>query len=187
MRDLQKATEATQQLLSAIGVDEGDHTTDTPTRVAKAWADILSGYNQDPRQHLKKTFTAPANPGLIIVGNIRIQSTCAHHLLPITGHATIAYRPHPGQKVVGLSKLERLADGYARRLQVQERITNQIVEAIDSELQPQWVACAITADHGCMTLRGIRDTCSNTTTLNTIGTPNPGDMELFTTTHHQHR
>lgn len=181
--NLKKAEQATALLLEAIGHDEGDHTANTPHRVAEAWAEILAGYDQDPAEHLRTTFTAPPNPGLVIVRNVRIQSTCAHHLLPITGTATIAYRPQPGQKVVGLSKLTRLAEGYARRLQVQERITNQIVTALHKELNPAWAACAITADHGCMTLRGVRDTCSDTLTYSDTGEPTESDRAAFWAAH----
>ncbi|MES9461526.1 GTP cyclohydrolase I, partial [Cutibacterium acnes] len=142
------AESAISGLLAAFNIDEGDHTDNTPHRVAKAWADVLGGYTENPADHLATTFTAPQNPGLVVVRNIRMQSTCAHHLLPITGTATVAYRPRPGERVVGLSKINRLVDGYARRLQVQENITAQVVDAIADRLNPLWVACAITADYG---------------------------------------
>lgn len=173
------AAQAVQGLLDAFGIDEGDHTANTPTRAALAWAHRLSGYNTNPQDHLKTTFTAPPNPGLVISRNIRIQTTCAHHLLPITGTATIAYKPEPGARIVGLSKLTRLADGYAHRLQVQEQLTAQIVEAIWDELQPQWVACEITAKHGCMTLRGVNDPCTDTRTWLELGEATDGDMRAF--------
>lgn len=173
------AAQAVQGLLDAFGIDEGDHTANTPTRAALAWAHRLSGYNTNPQDHLKTTFTAPPNPGLVISRNIRIQTTCAHHLLPITGTATIAYKPEPGAHIVGLSKLTRLADGYAHRLQVQEQLTAQIVEAIWDELQPQWVACEITAKHGCMTLRGVNDPCTDTRTWLELGEATDGDMRAF--------
>ena len=183
MTTILKATAAIADLLHAFGVDEGDHTTGTPERVAKAWADLLSGYQEDPADHLDVTFTAPAKPGLIVVRNVRIQSTCAHHMLPITGTATIAYRPQPGQRVVGLSKITRMAEGYARRLQVQENITAQIVNALHDKLKPAWAACAITADHGCMTLRGVRDACSDTMTYNDTGEPTDTDRAAFWAVH----
>lgn len=179
MVDVTKAESAIASLLDAFNVDEGDHTANTPHRVVKALEEILSGYQENPADHLRTTFTAPNNPGLIIVRNVRIQSTCAHHLFPITGTATIAYRPKPGQKVVGLSKLSRLAEGYARRLQVQENITSQIVGTIWEQLSPQWAACAISATHGCMTLRGVHDTCSDTLTFQEKGTPNSSDLVAF--------
>lgn len=175
----EQAAQAVQGLLDAFGIDEGDHTANTPTRAALAWAYRLSGYNTNPQDHLKTTFTAPPNPGLVISRNIRIQTTCAHHLLPIQGTATIAYKPEPGAHIVGLSKLTRLADGYAHRLQVQEQLTAQIVEAIWDELQPQWVACEITAKHGCMTLRGVNDPCTDTRTWLELGEATDGDMRAF--------
>ena len=181
--DLTAAAAAITDLLAAFHVDEGDHTTRTPERVAHAWGDILSGYQVDPADHLSVTFTAPENPGLIVARRVRIQSTCAHHLLPITGVATIAYRPRPGQRVVGLSKLTRLADGYARRLQVQENITAQLVAAMEERLSPQWAACAITAEHGCMTLRGVRDACGDTMTYNETGEATDTDRTAFWAAH----
>ena len=177
------AAAAISDLLAAFHIDENDHTTRTPERVALAWGDILSGYRDDPAEHLAVTFSAPENPGLVVARRVRIQSTCAHHLLPITGVATIAYRPRPGQRVVGLSKLTRLADGYARRLQVQENITAQIVDAIEERLSPQWAACAITAEHGCMTLRGVRDACGDTMTYSETGEATDTDRTAFWAAH----
>lgn len=177
--DLQQATHAVSQFLDAFNLDEGDHTINTPQRVAKAWQERLSGYKEEPRNHLSVTFSAPEEPGLIIVRNVQIQSTCAHHLLPITGTATIAYHPKPGSRVVGLSKLSRLAEGYARRLQVQENITAQITNALWEVLEPQWAACAIEAEHGCMKLRGVKDSCSDTLTFNEKGISTPNDIQAF--------
>lgn len=181
--DFTAAADAIDRFLRAFHIDEGDHTARTPERVAKAWGDILSGYQDDPAEHLSVTFSAPENPGLVVARRVRIQSTCAHHLLPITGVATIAYRPRPGQRVVGLSKLTRLADGYARRLQVQENITAQIVEAMEERLSPQWAACAITAEHGCMTLRGVRDACGDTMTYSETGEATDTDRTAFWAAH----
>ena len=178
------AAEAIAGLIAAFGADEGDHTANTPLRVARAWSDLLAGYRENPADHLNTTFTAPDNPGLVVVRNVRIQSTCAHHMLPITGTATIAYRPRPGSRVVGLSKINRMAEGYARRLQVQENITSQIVTAVSERLNPVWAACAITADHGCMTLRGVRDVCSDTLTYNDTGEPTDTDRTAFWGAHH---
>ena len=182
--DLPAAETAVRGLLDAFSIDEADHTADTPRRVAKAWADMLAGYQEDPRHHLAVTFSAPTNPGLVVVRNVRVQSTCAHHLLPITGTATVAYRPRPGSRVVGLSKIERLVEGYARRLQVQERITSQVVTALAEELDPVWAACAITAEHGCMTLRGVRDEHSDTLTYLDSGEPTASDRTAFWEAHH---
>lgn len=158
-----------KDLLSAFEVDEGDHTERTPARVAKAWADMLSGYSEDPAGHLATTFTAPADPGLVIVSGISVKSVCAHHLLPFTGTATVAYRPSPGQRVVGLSKLARVVHGYAKRLQVQERIGHQVVQALQSELNPSGAMVLITANHDCMRLRGVGEPAAATTTIAKVG------------------
>ena len=177
--DRMKAQGAVASLLTAFGVPGDEHTLDTPRRVVKAWEERLAGYLEDPSEHLEVTFPAPERPGLIIARHVRIQSTCAHHLLPIEGEATIAYRPRPGQSVVGLSKLSRLAEGYSRRLQVQEAITADIVTALSERLNPMWAACSITATHGCMTMRGIRDACSDTLTYNDTGEPTESDRAAF--------
>ena len=171
------AARAVSALLAAFGVDEGDHTADTPTRVAKAWREQLAGYDEDPREHLRKTFSAPDDPGLVVVSGIRVVSTCAHHLLPIVGTATVAYRPRPGQKVVGLSKLARVVDGYGRRLQVQERLGRQVVDAIAAELTPAGAGCVITAAHGCMSLRGVGQPATVTTTHSWAGAWHTGGAD----------
>lgn len=160
---------AVRMLLDALGVDEGDHTADTPRRVAAAYRHQLAGYESDPREHLRTTFSAPPDPGLVIESGIRVTSMCAHHLLPITGTATIAYRPRVGQRVVGLSKLARVLDGYARRLQVQEQLGAQVAAALQDELSPLGAGCVITAEHGCMTLRGVMQHGAVTTTTSWTG------------------
>lgn len=173
------AENAVRSLLEVFDLDEGEHTANTPARVVKAWEERLSGYRENPAEHLQRTFPAPDRPGLIIARRVSIQSTCAHHLLPIQGHATIAYRPQPGQPVVGLSKLSRVAQGYARRLQVQENITFQIVEAIEQALNPAWCGVSITATHGCMIMRGVKDECSDTVTYADSGEPTESDRQAF--------
>ncbi|QAY16203.1 GTP cyclohydrolase I [Arthrobacter phage Sonali] len=160
---------AVASLLYALGIDEGDHTAETPKRVAKAWRAQLAGYEEDPAKHLDKQFSAPARPGLVAVHGIRFASTCAHHLLPITGTASIAYRAQDGGDVVGLSKLARVLEGYARRLQVQERIGSQVVEAIAEKLAPVGAVVVLTAEHGCMTVRGVSQPGAATTTIATAG------------------
>ncbi|NMO00797.1 GTP cyclohydrolase I [Gordonia sp. TBRC 11910] len=158
------AVEAVAQLLGALGVDEGEHTAATPARVAKAWAEMLSGYREDPADHLARTFPAPDDPGLVMVAGIALTSTCAHHMLPFTGRCTVAYRPSPGQRIVGLSKLARVVHGYARRMQVQEQIGAQVLDAIVAKLNPSGAMVLITASHDCMRLRGVREPDSVTTT-----------------------
>jgi GTP cyclohydrolase I len=157
---------AVEQLLDALGVRQHEpaHTADTPRRVAAAYRHQLSGYEEDPRLHLAKMFPAPEDPGLVVVSGLTVSSMCAHHMLPITGTATIAYRQHIGANVVGLSKLARLLDGYARRLQVQEQLGYQVASALQEELSPIGAGCIITAEHGCMTLRGVMQKGSRTTT-----------------------
>lgn len=167
--DLDKAATAVNDLLTALGADEGEHTADTPARVARAWAAALAGYQADPLVHLERTFTAPPNPGLVVVSGVRVRSTCAHHLLPITGTATVAYRPRPGARIVGLSKLARVLCDYAARLQVQERLGWQTAAAVQSVLDPVGAACVVTAEHGCMSLRGVQEPHALTTTVALTG------------------
>lgn len=166
MIDVDAAALAVKDLLGAFGVNaaDSDHLLDTPERSAKAWAEVLSGYFEDPADHLNTTFSAPRDPGLVIVAGVRLQSMCAHHLLPFSGVATVAYRPSPGQRVVGLSKLARVVTGYSRRLQVQEQIGYQTVAAIADRLQPSGAMAIITAAHDCMRLRGVREDAALTTT-----------------------
>lgn len=157
--------QAVAELLLALGIDEGDHTAETPARVAKSWRAQLSGYKEDPSEHLLKTFSAPGRPGLVAVHGIRFASTCAHHLLPITGTATIAYRARNGSSVVGLSKLARVLEGYAKRLQVQENLGAQVADALADRLDPYGAAVILTAEHGCMTVRGVSQPGAATTTV----------------------
>ena len=163
--DQDRATVAMAELLVAFGQPIDAHTERTATRAAKAWGHMLAGYGEDPRQHLAVTFPVEGDPGLIIVSGIHVQSTCAHHLLPITGVATVAYRPDRGGAVVGLSKLTRLVEGYARRLTVQEQMGQQVVAALAEVLNPDGAACVITAEHGCMTIRGVEQRGTVTTTV----------------------
>jgi GTP cyclohydrolase I len=155
---------AVQQLLDALGVDEGEHTAQTPARVARAWREMLWGYDEVPEDHLDTDFPAPEDPGLVVMHGISLSSTCAHHLLPFSGTATVAYRPHPGQRIVGLSKLARLVHGYAARLQVQERIGHQVAAGIMRKLNPSGALCVITSRHDCMRLRGVREPGAEATT-----------------------
>lgn len=178
MFDIDKVASSVADLLLALGAESDSHTNDTPRRVAEAWAECLAGYDIDPAAHLDATFTGPSDPGLVVVGGIRVVSTCAHHLLPITGVATVAYRPRAGAPIVGLSKLARVLQGYARRLQVQERIGYQVVEAIRHKLDPVGAACVITAEHGCIGTRGVLEHGVLTTTQATIGEWEPGHADL---------
>ncbi|MGB9152383.1 MAG: GTP cyclohydrolase I FolE [Alphaproteobacteria bacterium] len=149
------AEAAVRQLIEWIGEDptrEGLH--ETPQRFIKAWKEFFKGYKEDPKKHLKKTFAEVGGyQGPITLQNIHMETYCEHHLVPFVGEAFISYIPN--RKVVGLSKLVRLLDGYSKRMQVQERLTAQIAQAIYEELEPKGVAVAIRSEHFCMTTRGV--------------------------------
>lgn len=181
--DLDAASHAVKQLLEALQIDEGEHTADTPSRVARAWSDMLWGYTEVPDDHLDVTFPAPTDAGLIVQAGIDVQSTCAHHLLPFGGHATVAYRPEAGQRIVGLSKLTRLVYGYSARCQVQEQIGAQVVDAIMAKLHPASAVCLLSCSHDCIRLRGARSPTSLTTTLATRGDPTVADLQLVRDLH----
>lgn len=145
----------------------GDDLEATPERVARAWADdLISGYADDPGSVLTWTETGPG-AGLVIVRDIRFASVCVHHLLPFSGTAHVAYLP--GGRLAGLSKLGRVVDVLARRLQIQERLTAQLVAAIAEALEPRGVLVALEAEHSCMTLRGVRKEGSRLVTVAAAG------------------
>ena len=127
---------------------------DTPARVARAWKEYARGYAEDPATHLARTFDEVGGyDEIVLLKDVPFQSHCEHHLAPIIGKAAIAYLP--GDRVVGISKLARVLHGYARRLQVQERLTAQVADCIWDHLKPQGVAVVIEASHACMTARGV--------------------------------
>ena len=126
---------------------------DTPARVARAYEEWFGGYAKDPATILGRRFERSGYDDIVLLRDIPLHSTCEHHMAPITGVAHVAYLP--GEQVVGLSKLARLVDAYARRLQIQERLTVEIAEALQRELHPRGVAVVIRASHGCMTTRGV--------------------------------
>lgn len=128
---------------------------DTPARVARAWKEYCEGYAEDPGQHLARVFEEVGGyDEIVLLKDIPFQSHCEHHMAPITGKAHIAYLPD--RRVVGISKLARVLHGYARRLQVQERLTAEVADCIWTHLKPLGVAVVIEATHGCMTGRGVR-------------------------------
>lgn len=128
---------------------------DTPKRVARAWLEYCQGYEEDPSRHLSRTFEEVGGYNeVVLLKDIPFQSHCEHHMAPIIGTASIAYLPR--NRVVGISKLARVLHGYARRLQVQERLTAEVAQAIQDTLDPLGVAVVINAQHGCMTGRGVR-------------------------------
>ena len=128
---------------------------DTPKRVARAWREYCEGYQEDPAYHLSRIFHEVGGyDEIVLLKNIPFQSNCEHHMAPIVGRAHIAYLP--GDYVVGISKLARVLHGFARRLQVQERLTAEVADCIWDNLHPHGVAVVIEATHGCMTGRGVR-------------------------------
>ncbi|HUH91038.1 MAG TPA: GTP cyclohydrolase I FolE, partial [Lysobacter sp.] len=150
-----QAEAAVRTLLSWAGDDPTrEGLLDTPKRVAKAYADWFSGYAMDPDEYLARTFEEVAGyDELIVLRDIRFESHCEHHMAPIIGRAHVGYLPDG--KVVGISKLARVVDAYARRLQVQEKMTAQIADCIQRVLNPRGVGVVIEATHGCMTTRGV--------------------------------
>lgn len=147
--------QAVRTLIAATGEDpDREGLAGTPSRVARAWREWFAGYAIDPAALLARTFTeADGYRETVALRSIPLVSTCEHHLAPITGFAHIAYRPDAC--VVGISKLVRLVDAFARRLQLQERLTNQIARTLDEVLKPRGVAVVIEASHGCMSSRGV--------------------------------
>ncbi|OAN60267.1 GTP cyclohydrolase I FolE [Sphingomonas sp. TDK1] len=148
--------EAVRTLLRWVGEDpEREGLRDTPLRHAKAWREYCAGYDEDPGMHLARTFEEVAGyDEIVLLKDIPFQSHCEHHLAPIIGKASIAYLPK--DRVVGISKLARVLHGYARRLQIQERLTAEIAQSIWTHLKPAGVAVVIEAQHGCMTGRGVK-------------------------------
>ena len=150
------AEDGVVRLLEHIGEDPNrEGLLDTPKRVAKAMREMTVGYDDDPAVILGTTFDVSCDE-MIVLDGIEFVSLCEHHLLPFTGTATVGYVPGESQRVVGLSKLARLVECYARRLQVQERMTSQIVEAIEQHLSPLGAGVVVRAHHHCMGCRGVR-------------------------------
>ena len=163
MVNKEKVEEAIRLLLEGIGEDlHREGLKDTPARVARMYEEILSGMEDSPKEHLSKTFTAENNE-MVIEKDILFYSTCEHHLMPFYGKAHIAYVPDG--KVVGLSKLARTVETYAKRLQIQEKMTAQIADAIMENLRPKGVIVLIEAEHMCMTMRGVKKPGSQTVTM----------------------
>lgn len=170
MIDKARIAAAVKEILSAVGEDpEREGLLETPERVANMYAEIFSGLEDDPARHLKIFNEPEQHNELVIVRDIPLYSVCEHHLLPFVGTAHIAYIPKGG-KIIGLSKFARIVDSFARRPQVQERLTAQIADFIYENLNPYGVAVLIEAEHLCMTMRGARAAGSRTQTSALRGT-----------------
>ena len=162
--DLDRIERAVREILLAIGEDpDRDGLARTPRRVAEMYAEICSGIYEDPSRHLVTTFEAEHDE-MVMVRDIPLYSICEHHLTPFHGHAHVAYIPNEDGRITGLSKLARLVDGYAKRPQVQERLTMQIADALVDRLQPRGAFVMIEAEHLCMSMRGVRKPGSLTIT-----------------------
>jgi GTP cyclohydrolase I len=162
--DLDRIEKAVHELLVAIGEDpERDGLVDTPVRVARMYAEVCSGLHEDPSEHLTVTFDA-SHDEMVLVRDIPLYSLCEHHLVPFIGHAHVAYIPGKDGRITGLSKIARLVDGYARRPQVQEKLTVQIADAVERTLEPRGVLVVVDAEHLCMAMRGVRKSGSSTVT-----------------------
>ena len=152
--DIPRIEKAVREILISIGEDpDREGLLKTPNRVARAWSEMIAGLQDDPQRHLATVFTERYDE-VVLLRDIEFHSLCEHHLLPFSGKAHVAYLPNG--KVVGLSKLARLVEGFARRPQVQERLTTQIADALMEALEPAGAACVIEASHSCMTMRGAK-------------------------------
>jgi len=164
-----EAEEAISTLLRWAGDDPArEGLKDTPARVARAFEDWFSGYKEDPEEYMRRTFEeVEGYDNMIVLRDIRFESHCEHHLAPIIGRAHVGYLPN--SKVVGISKLARVVEAYARRLQVQEKMNAQIANTIQKVLEPKGVAVVIEATHQCMTTRGVHKTGVSMVTSTMLG------------------
>ena len=162
--DLERAAAAVRELLIAIGEDpDRDGLRDTPDRVARSYAEIFRGLREEPDDVLSTTFDL-GHDELVLVKDIEVYSTCEHHLVPFHGVAHVGYIPSRDGRITGLSKIARLVDVYAKRPQVQERLTTQVADAMVRVLQPRGVVVVIECEHLCMSMRGVRKPGARTVT-----------------------
>ena len=162
--DVDRIAKAVREILEAIGENpDRDGLRDTPERVARMFAEVCSGIHQDPGEHLTVTFDA-AHDEMVLVRDIPLYSMCEHHMIPFAGKAHVAYIPGNDGRITGLSKIARLVEGFSRRLQVQEKLTVQIADAMEESLEPRGVMVIIEAEHLCMSMRGIQKAGSTTVT-----------------------
>jgi GTP cyclohydrolase I len=169
-RPTQAEAEAAVRTLIEWAGDDPDREglLDTPKRVAKAYRELFSGYETDPRAYLERTFDEVGGyDELVVLKDIRVVSFCEHHMLPFLGKAHVGYLP--SNRVVGISKLARVVHGFARRLQIQEKLTAEIGEAIHDILKPKGVGVVIVSEHSCMTMRGVNTPGSRLTTSHLMG------------------
>ncbi|MBX9773975.1 MAG: GTP cyclohydrolase I FolE [Xanthobacteraceae bacterium] len=182
----QEAEDAFQLLLRWVGEDpHRDGLTETPARLVRAFQEYFSGYGQDPAQILQKTFEEmDGYDEMVVLRGITFESHCEHHVAPIVGRAWVAYVPD--RRVVGISKLARVVEAYAKRLQIQERLTSQIANTIDEVLKPQGVAVVIKAQHHCMMSRGVQKQGTDMVTSRMLGCfrDNPMTRSEFLSTVH---
>jgi len=168
--DQPRAEAAVRELLIAIGEDpDREGLRDTPARVARAYAEVTAGIRMSPEDVLTTTFDL-GHDELVLVRDIELWSMCEHHLVPFTGVAHVGYIPSKTGKITGLSKLARLVDVYAKRPQVQERLTTQVADALMRLLEPRGVIVVIEAEHLCMTMRGVKKAGARTLTSAVRGT-----------------
>jgi len=162
--DIERIEKAVHELLSALGEDPTrDGLVKTPLRVARMYEELFAGFGENPADHLEVTFAAEHDE-MVMVRDIPFASLCEHHLIPFIGRAHVAYIPGDDGRITGLSKLARLVDGYARRLQVQERMTTEIADAIEVALAPRGVLVVVEAEHLCMSMRGVKKSGTSTVT-----------------------
>lgn len=162
--DHERIEAAVREILIGIGEDpDREGLQDTPGRVARAYAEIFEGLDADPAEILGTTFDL-GHDEMVLVRNIEVWSVCEHHLLPFTGVAHVAYIPSKEGKITGLSKLARLVDAYAKRPQVQERLTSDVADALVEHLDPQGAMVVLECEHQCMTMRGVRKPGAKTVT-----------------------
>jgi len=177
----EKIKNATCEILSAIGENpKREGLIETPDRVARSFDYLTSGYNENVDEIINDAIFHDPNNGMVIVEDIEMYSLCEHHMLPFYGKACVAYLPN--EKIIGISKIPRIVDMFSRRLQVQERLTDQISECLWNVLQPQGVAVVIKAKHFCMMMRGVQKQNSSLTTSSMLGvfqTHQPTRMEFL--------
>ena len=168
--DQKRIQKAVREILEAIGEDpEREGLRDTPARIGRMYAEIFDGIHIDPRECLKKQFTEDEHNEMVIVRDIPFSSMCEHHMLPFVGKAHVAYIPQNG-RITGLSKIARVVQGYSHRLQLQERLTSQVADALMDELEPMGVLVIIEAEHMCMSIRGVNKPGALTVTSAVRGT-----------------